>query len=366
MGKIIPPRLFINGSNIHQGGGQSLLRALLKGIPMNTEVILLLDTRMKIAEGMPETIKIRRVQPKVIQRLKTEWWLARNVKKEDVLLCFGNLPPWFRLRGRTLVFLQNKYFIDRIELAGFPAKVRWRIEAERLWFSLKSGHANEFIVQTPSMKAILVSSLKNKVPVHILPLVSNAEGYTRATTKNESSKNTRYDFLYVASGDPHKNHRRLVEAWCLLAFEGLFPSLCLTISEKDSPDLSFWINEKKKQYGLSLDNLGIISYEQMKQLYGQVRALIYPSTFESFGLPLIEARQAGLAILAAEMDYVRDLLDPEQTFNPQSALSIARAVKRFMGISEQPLALMGAACFIEYLLHNPGIYKNREGRDVSR
>jgi len=346
----IPLRLFINGSNIHQGGGQSLLRALLEVIPMNTEVILLLDTRMKVAEGMPGKIKIRRVQPKVIQRLKAEWWLARNVKKEDMVLCFGNLPPWFRLRGHTIVFLQNRYLIDRVGLAGFPAKVRWRIRAERLWFSWKTGHANEFIVQTPSMKAILMSSLKNKVPVNILPFVSNAEGYTRAGEKNESNKNIRYDFLYVASGDPHKNHRRLVEAWCLLASEGLFPSLCLTVSEKDSPDLSFWINEKKRQSGLNLDNIGVISHEQVNQLYGQVRALIYPSTFEAFGLPLIEARQAGLAILAAEMDYVRDLLDPEQSFDPQSALSIARAVKRFMGFDEQPLTLLGATGFMKRLI----------------
>lgn len=360
----IPLRLFINGSNIHQGGGQSLLRALLEVFPMSTEVILLLDARMKITEGLPGTIRIRRVQPKVIQRLKAEWWLARNVKKEDTVLCFGNLPPWFKLRGHTIVFLQNKYLIGKGGLDGCPAKVRWRIRVERLWFSWKTGHANELIVQTPSMKAILISSLKNKVPVNILPFVSNAEGYTRSGKKNESNKNIRYDFLYVASGDPHKNHRRLVEAWCLLASEQLFPSLCLTVSEKDSPDLSFWINEKKKQYGLNLDNIGIISHEQVKQMYGQVRALIYPSTFESFGLPLIEARQAGLAILAAEMDYVRDLLDPEQSFDPQSALSIARAVKRFMGFDEQPLALMNATCFTEYLLQNSEMHKKRGERDV--
>ena len=324
--------------------------ALLEVLPENLELVALLDTRMKTPENMPERMQIRRIQPTVIQRLKAEWWLARNVKKEDVVLCFGNLPPLFRLKGHTLVFLQNKYLVDRVGLAGFPVKTRLRISAERLWFFLKSKHANEFIVQTPSMKAILVSRLKTNVPVHILPFVRNVDGYTRAATKKESDKNTRYDFLYVASGDPHKNHRRLVEAWCLLASEGLFPSLCLTISEKDSADLCLWINEKKKQHGLRLENLGVLTHEQMKQLYSQVRALIYPSTFEAFGLPLIEARQAGLAVLAAEMDYVRDLLDPEQSFNPSSKQSIARAVKRHMGINKQPLVLMNATDFIKHVM----------------
>jgi glycosyltransferase involved in cell wall biosynthesis len=350
--KHFPSRLFIHASNIHQGGGWSLLYALLEVLPMNLEPIALLDTRMKTPEDMPERVQIRRIQPSIIQRLKAEWWLARNVKKEDVVLCFGNLPPWFRLKGHTLVFLQNKYLINRVGLTGFPVKIRLRISAERLWFFLKSEHADEFTVQTPSMRLMLASRLKTNVPVHILPFVNNANGYTRAATKNESDKNTRYDFLYVASGDPHKNHRRLVEAWCLLASEGLFPSLCLTISEKGSADLCFWINEKKKQYGLRLENLGVLTYGQMKQLYSQVRALIYPSTLEALGLPLIEARQAGLAILAAELDYVRDVLDPDQSFDPLSELSIARAVKRYMEINEQPLALMDAAGFIKRITNN--------------
>jgi glycosyltransferase involved in cell wall biosynthesis len=85
-------------------------------------------------------------------------------------------------------------------------------------------------------------------------------------------------------------------------------------------------------------------------MYNQVGALIYPSTFESFGLPLIEARQAGLPVLASELDYVRDILDPEQVFDPESAISIARAVKRFIAIDEPPLSLQDAAGFIKHIL----------------
>ena len=72
--------------------------------------------------------------------------------------------------------------------------------------------------------------------------------------------------------------------------------------------------------------------------------------FQRWGVALIEARQAGLPVLASELDYVRDVLDPEQTFDPESAVSIARAVKRFLGLQEEPLPLQDAARFIEHLL----------------
>ena len=80
------------------------------------------------------------------------------------------------------------------------------------------------------------------------------------------------------------------------------------------------------------------------------RALIYPSTLESFGLPLIEARDAGLPILASELDYVRDTVDPEESFDPHSPISVARAVKRFLGIQEQRLAITDAKAFLQNIM----------------
>jgi len=123
--------------------------------------------------------------------------------------------------------------------------------------------------------------------------------------------------------------------------------LCLTVDEDVSPNLYAWIGEQKLHYGLKLESVGFIPHDQVRKLYTQAGALIYPSTFESFGLPLIEARQAGLPVLASELDYVRDVLDPEQAFDPESPLSIARAVKRFMGLNDEPLPLLNAADFMK-------------------
>ena len=72
----------------------------------------------------------------------------------------------------------------------------------------------------------------------------------------------------------------------------------------------------------------------VQPLYRSASALVYPSLLESFGLPLTEAKACGLPVIAAELDVVRDVLDPVQAFDPLSPTSIARAVIRFMGIDE--------------------------------
>lgn len=48
--------------------------------------------------------------------------------------------------------------------------------------------------------------------------------------------------------------------------------------------------------------------------------------------PYRGARAARLPVVAAEKDYVRDVVEPAQTFDPESAVSIVRAVRRFLSV----------------------------------
>lgn len=345
-----PKSLFIHAANIHQGGGKSLLTALLAAIPGNVKALVQLDSRMTLPDNLPENLITKFVQPSIKQRLMAEWWLAQNAQPQDTILCFGNLPPLFRLRGHVLVFLQNRYLIDDVPLSSFPLKTRIRLWMERLWLSGRMMNVDAFIVQTPSMQRLLVARTKGKVPVHVLPFMADTANYVRRIRKYEADGNSQVEFAYVASGEPHKNHRLLVSAWCLLAGEQLYPSLKLTLDRRAFPDLCDWIEQQIALHQLKISNEGGLPREAVTQLYGRVDAMIYPSTFESFGLPLIEARQAGLPILASELDYVRDVIDPEETFDPDSAVSIARAVKRFMQKEEGPLSLLDAEGFLKHIL----------------
>ena len=327
-----------------------MLEAIFNALPSGLELILSLDSRMPLPEGITQEVQVRRVEPSIVHRFLAERWLADNVASGAVVLCFGNLPPLFKLRGHTVVFVQNRYLIENISLNGFSLRVRLRLAIERLWLSRRLTNVDEFVVQTPTMKRLLEIKTRGRMPVRVLPFVSEPKGYTRGLLHLKVQKENEFDFVYVATGEPHKNHLRLIEAWCLLAEEGLFPSLCLTLDEARFAGLCQEIEVMRQRYGLKVKNDGELSHQEVLALYKKVGAAIYPSTFESFGLPLIEARQAGLPVLASELDYVRDVLDPEQSFDPESLVSIARAVKRFMGKDEQTLPLLNATQFMDCFL----------------
>jgi glycosyltransferase involved in cell wall biosynthesis len=340
--------LVIHAPNVHGGGGATLLTALLSALEADFDGCLILDERMRIPEGLPDGSVVQRIRPTILGRLSGEWRLRKWVEANDVVLCFGNLPPLFKLRAKVLVFIQNRYQVESRSLKGFPLNVRIKILLEQFWFYWKKGNASRYIVQTPTMCHFIRK--KQGLSYSMMPFVENSVPYNRVAHSRRRKKKAKYDFLYVSSGEPHKNHRNLVEAWALLAKEGIRPILCLTLDRQSFPKLSGWIQKQKKCFDLKIENAGFLSRQEIEGLYKEAKAFIYPSDFESLGLPIIEARSNGLPILAPEKDYVRDLIDPEQTFDPGSPTSIARAVKRFLKEPEESLHLMDAKTFLNYML----------------
>jgi len=355
-GNKLQERLFIHATNVHQGGGRTLLDAILK-LPLRASSTVLLDARMPLPDDMPSSSSVVRAKPSILGRLQAERLLACKVGFNDTVLCFGNLPPLFNVAGRVVVFVQNRYLIEGVSLRQLPIKDRVRLRLERAWFRMRAGRVDEFVVQTSSMKSTLMrylSNIKTKpgLRVRIQPFMSTGCRCRSSTLDASRDKVVANDFIYVSSGEPHKNHHRLIEAWMLLADEGCYPSLVLTVDAERFPDLCGWVETQKRAHRLRIENKGVLPAHQLADIYKCCAALIFPSTLESFGLPLIEARNAGLAVLAGELDYVRDILDPEETFDPRSPVSIARAVKRFMNFEESPLQIVDASTFINSLMCN--------------
>lgn len=344
-------RLVIHATNVHQGGGAVLLADLLRSIPPDLAATVAVDARMRVPDDVSAHVRIERVQPSLLDRLWAEIRLSCRARADDQVLCFGNLPPLFRVHADVSVFLQNRYLVDRhAPLGALPVKLRLRLLVERAWLACCRGRARRYFVQTPSMKRLAEECLG--VPVVCAPFVP--EAIRRQGEQSAGHQTLRFDFVYVASGEAHKNHAALISAWGVLAEEGIFPSLALTLAPAMAPELVARLAAETSSRGVRIYNLGSLSHDKLVAVYRESGALIYPSGFESFGLPLIEARLAGLPVLAPELDYVRDIIDPEETFDPSSPVSIARAVLRHLKGRRKTVESIGVGAFLERLMQGAG------------
>jgi glycosyltransferase involved in cell wall biosynthesis len=335
-------RLMLHAPGVHTGGGRVLLEALL-ATPAAASAWLQLDRRLQHGVTLAASADVRYVARSFASRLAAEWRLWRASREDRLVLCFHGLPPWFPVRGRVVVFLQNRILVECGGLAHYPFRVAARLRLERLVLRLFRRRVDEFLVQTPSMARALARRYAGGAQVRVLPFPG------RQPERPCTAAGTDYDFVYVASGLAHKNHRRLLDAWSMLASDGLFPSLALTV-EADNGGILRRLDALRSAHPVRVDNLPDLERECIFSLYRSSRALIFPSLGESLGLPLLEATACGLPILAAERDYVRDLVQPVQTFDPESAVSIARAVRRFLEQPEPALPVFTADQFLAQVL----------------
>lgn len=336
--------LVLYAPNVHTGGGLVLLRSLLASWPGEGGALtVFLDARARESLTPPQGSRVFWVVASARGRLRAEFELQDVVAREGgVIFCFHGLPPVLPTRAEVIVFQQNRNYLGLNALSDFAWKTRIRLLFERLISRAFRSRVSRYIVQTRTMEREVRSWLGGRgasPAIEVLPFVGGLPG--AAEPQNPSPD---WDFVYVADGEAHKNHRRLMEAWELLAEEGLRPSLALTLGPRDER-LRVEVAAVTRRLDLKITDLGQMPHDRILALYANARALIFPSTSESFGLPLIEAEHMGLPIVAGELDYVRDVCTPCQTFDPDSPVSIARAVKRFLGVNAPREALRSPSEF---------------------
>ena len=126
--------------------------------------------------------------------------------------------------------------------------------------------------------------------------------------------------LYPANRWPHKNHERLFEALAILRETRPELELVLTGSGHEG---------KPAPVGVRV--LGRVSTDELAELYRTASALVYPSLFEGFGIPLVEAMASGCPVAASATSSIPEVAgDAAVLFDPTSPEAISDAVSALL------------------------------------
>jgi len=338
--------LIVSGFGIHIGGGRVLQEALLEAAgPAMAGIVI--DQRFQPPQAVPAGAWVDRIAPSMSARLRSLNTLASRAYAGQVLLCFNGLPPFRRSAARTIAYIQSTHFIGGDRGMGYPAKVRVRLMLDRLLFRLGRRNLDAIWVQTPTVAAGM-RRIAGDVPVHVVPFT--AARYVRPAPVESVRRRASGHFLYPADGAPHKNHVALLHAWGLLDLPDA--RLELTLTDAEETRILAWAGLNGLPPGVV--NHGRIAQAQVVERLAAGATLIFPSRTETFGLPLIEAASAGAMIVASELDYVRDVVVPDETFDPGSARSIARAIERSMGMAPSPVTIGNAEDVVSALARERG------------
>ncbi|MEO6826804.1 MAG: glycosyltransferase family 1 protein [Microbacteriaceae bacterium] len=124
--------------------------------------------------------------------------------------------------------------------------------------------------------------------------------------------------LYPARGWAHKNHARLIEAVTLLRRTSPRLRLVLTGGNLDGlGPLPDWVDRK-----------GFVEQDELIDLYRRAAVLVYPSLYEGFGLPPLEAMASGCPVAASNAGSIPEVCgDAAVLFDPSEPEAIAAGIE---------------------------------------
>ena len=133
--------------------------------------------------------------------------------------------------------------------------------------------------------------------------------------------------LYVGVWMSHKNLMRLLDAFQIIAAE--YPDLQLVITGKPVPAYSNviqYIRDHRLESRVVFP--GFVPQSLLPAVYSLATALVFPSLYEGFGLPPLEAAACGVPVVASLASSIPELLqDTAEYVNPESVHDIARGIQ---------------------------------------
>jgi glycosyltransferase involved in cell wall biosynthesis len=146
-----------------------------------------------------------------------------------------------------------------------------------------------------------------------------------------------YPFLlYAGRISPHKNLVRIIEAFAALkpelAKQDLFPDLKLIIIGDElsqHPDLRRTVVRGGVQNDVRF--LGFVPIDVLRVFYDLAKVFVFPSLYEGFGLPPLEAMAHGTPVLTSNTSSIPEVVgNAAMMVNPENLFEIMRALQRVL------------------------------------
>lgn len=276
--------------------------------------------------------------------LSKRWWtigLPLYVQRRGVALFHGTnykVPLWNRCR--TIVTIH-----DLSLLLHSHTHEEELVRRARLRLPATARMASKIITDSESVKREICEHLRIRPEkIAVVPLAPR-RAFRPVATADSASARLRLGvadefILFVGTVEPRKNLVTLVRAFEELTRRTeLRPQLVIAGQKGWLTDELFALIE---QSGLGPRILftGYIPDEDLAALYSSCRVCVYPSLYEGFGLPVIEAFACGTPVLTSLTTSLPEVAgDAALLVDPESVDAIAAALARLVGDEALRLSL---------------------------
>ena len=147
--------------------------------------------------------------------------------------------------------------------------------------------------------------------------------------------------LFVGNPKPHKNLDNVIKAYAR-ALE-IHPFEADLVCVGDRSGIEFKIRQRATQLGLAdrLKLLGHVEDDDLPALYQGATLFLFPTLYEGFGLPVIEAMASGVPVITSNTSALKEVAEGyAHLVNPLDVEEIAKAIAQCMADGDHRDALV--------------------------
>lgn len=256
-------------------------------------------------------------------RLRTQEEVSAHLDKIDVYFCpFGSLWPRPLPLPTALTFhdMQERFYPQFFTAAQLEERFfhyDWSLRMADAVIAVSDFTRQSCIDITgiSSRKIQRVYHAPDELPPPRIPEGWDSAGWEKFV-------------FYPANFWDHKNHTNLLRALRQLRVAGT-PVRCVLTGSLLDRDAEWHARVTEAGVGDLVRHLGRRSRAEVSWLFHHARALVFPSLFEGFGIPVIEAMHAGCPVVCAGATGLPEIAREDALyFNPDDPSDIARAISQ--------------------------------------
>jgi len=139
-------------------------------------------------------------------------------------------------------------------------------------------------------------------------------------------------FLYIGTLEPRKNISRLIDAFYALKSQENLPHMLVLAGQKGWHYESVF--QRIDEYGLKDDvkYIGFVKEEEKPTLMNAAEAFVYPSLYEGFGLPVLEAMACGVPVISSQSSSIPEITGKDGAIlvNPKNTEELSSAMLKIV------------------------------------
>lgn len=235
-------------------------------------------------------------------------------KNPSIIHNLDNLGPFLVKQNlKNVKTIQTVFDIAPVILPNFH-NIVYRFNFKCI-LPILIGNSDSVIVPSNSTKKDLISNFRvDKNKINVIPLgVDKSIFYPRSTSFEVLKKyGINYDYLiYVGGDNPRKNLKNLISAFIEI-FQDI-PHQLVLIGPLNKDNLIKIIKGYPHPNSINqiLDRIvipGYVDNEDLPVLYSAASALVFPSIYEGFGLPPLEAMACGTPVITSSNSSLKEVV----------------------------------------------------------